>query len=222
MIQYNFIIPYRNRKEHLNKFMECFRDYFKGTDIDAKFYIIHQCNSELFNRGAMKNIGFLEASKTRPDGLFIFHDVDTYPTYKGSINYDTEKNHIKRPVTNLYSDNLGPICCFWKNHFELLNGFPNYYGWGCEDSALYYRALKNNIHVNQNDIIKPNTEKCYRPEHFRLNKDHEQTDNNTELFCKEKDSGNYSNGLSSLQYEVLTQIDLEPNFTMINVDFKVL
>jgi len=223
MKQYNFIIPYRNRKEHLDKFIECFKDYFEGTDIDAKFYIIHQCNSELFNRGAMKNIGFLEISKIRPDGLFIFNDVDTYPTYNGSIDYNTDLNTIKRPVRNMYPDNLGPICCFWKKEFELVNGFPNYYGWGAEDASIYYRTIKYNILVNQNNIIKPNSDKCYRPQHYvNYDKQREEATINGKLFDEERQSGIYTNGLSNLQYEVLSQFELMPNFTLINVDFKVL
>ena len=69
-----FIIPYRNRKEHLNEFIRRFTEYIKDKDIDVQFYIIHQINVGEFNRGAMKNIGFLEICKIRPDGLFIFHE----------------------------------------------------------------------------------------------------------------------------------------------------
>ena len=87
-MKYNFIIPYRNRKEHLDEFIKRFTEMLKDKDIDAQFFVIHQINPREFNRGAMNNIGFLEICKIRPDGLFIFHDVDTYPTYWGSIKYE--------------------------------------------------------------------------------------------------------------------------------------
>ncbi len=86
-MKYNFIIPYRNRKKHLDEFIKRVSEILKDKDIDAQFYIIHQMNSKEFNRGAMKNIGFLEVSKKRPDGLFIFHDVDVFPVSWGLIKY---------------------------------------------------------------------------------------------------------------------------------------
>jgi hypothetical protein len=118
----------------------------KDKDIDAQFYIIHQINSNEFNRGAMRNIGFLEVSKTRPDGLFIFNDIDTYPTYWGSIIYDTKPGQI-RHAFGTKNENIGGVCCFWKNEFEKINGFPNYWGWGIEDVTIMYRAKKYNIYI---------------------------------------------------------------------------
>lgn len=40
-MKYNFIIPYRNRKEHLDEFIRRFTDYLKDTDVDAQFYVVH-------------------------------------------------------------------------------------------------------------------------------------------------------------------------------------
>lgn len=37
-MKYNFIIPYRNRKEHLDEFIWRFTEFTK--DIDAEFYIV--------------------------------------------------------------------------------------------------------------------------------------------------------------------------------------
>lgn len=100
-MKYNFIIPYRNRKEHLNEFIERFTKIInENKELDIEFYIIHQCNEKDFNRGALNNIGFLEFCKTRSDGLFVFHDVDTYPTYWGSIQYDAPLHCFRRPVMN--------------------------------------------------------------------------------------------------------------------------
>jgi len=55
-MKYNFIIPYRNRKEHLQEFIQRFTGYLEGKDIDAHFYVIHQITPGEFNRGAMNNI----------------------------------------------------------------------------------------------------------------------------------------------------------------------
>jgi hypothetical protein len=221
-MKYNFIIPYRNRKEHLDEFIRRFTEYLKDKDIDAQFYIIHQINPKEFNRGAMNNIGFLEVCKTRPDGLFIFHDVDTYPTYWGSIQYDTKPNEIRHPIGQK-NHNLGLVACFWKNEYEKVNGFPNYWGWGIEDVTIMYRAKKLNIIIDENNIVDlNNSKKCYSPKHYRnVLKEYECANKNTELHHIEMKTNNSNNGLSDIEYEVLSSFELAPRFTIINVDFKL-
>jgi hypothetical protein len=220
-MQYNFIIPYRNRKEHLNEFIQRFTGYLQGTNIDAHFYVIHQITLGEFNRGAMKNIGFLEACKVRPDGLFIFHDIDIYPTAWGSIIYDTPPNHIRHPIGS--NENLGGICCFWKKEFERVNGFPNYNGWGIEDVTIWYRAKRYHIPIDHHKHVSlENTSLCIHHDHSRSHEKQNVTSNmNTTLHITEEKIGDTSNGLSSLHYEVLCSIDLAPRFTMLNVDFRL-
>ncbi len=223
-MKYNFIIPYRNRKENLNEFISRFTDILKDTSIDAQFYIIHQMNADEFNRGALKNIGFLEISKIRPDGLFIFHDVDIYPRYWGSIDYNTLNGTIRHPVEQpfmLVKENLGLICCFWKEEFIKVNGFPNYYGWGIEDITIRHRAEKMGIIIDENNVILNNSDKCYSPHHHRdYDKQNVSAQQNTLLFNKEKETGDISNGLSNLDYEIMSSFELAPRFTILNVDFK--
>ncbi len=221
-MKYNFIIPYRNRKEHLDEFIRRFTEMLKDKDIDAQFYIIHQMNPKEFNRGALNNIGFLEVCKSRSDGLFIFHDVDTYPTYWGSIQYDTKLGQIRHPVGEK-NHNLGTICCFWKNEFEKVNGFPNYWGWGIEDVTLLYRAKKHNIIIDESNSVDLNdSKKIYNPKHYKnVQKEYECANKNTELHHIEMKTNNNYNGLSNIEYEVLSSFELAPKFTIINVDFKL-
>jgi hypothetical protein len=216
-MKYNFIIPYRNRNAHLQEFIQRFTGYLEGKGIDAHFYVIHQITPGAFNRGAMLNVGFLEVCKIRPDGLFIFHDVDIYPTSWGSISYDTPPNHIRHAIG--LNENLGGICCFWKKEFETINGFPNYYGWGIEDNTIFYRAQKHGIPIDIKHAVDLNdTSRCIQRDHSRPNTDH-VVHVNTEHHKKEVETGNHTNGLSSLRYEVICSIELAPQFTMLNVDF---
>ena len=53
-----FIVPYRNRVTHRSRFLERMSDYLKDES-DWEIYFAHQCDERPFNRGAMKNIGFL-------------------------------------------------------------------------------------------------------------------------------------------------------------------
>ncbi len=218
-MKYNFIISYRNRKEHLNEFIQRFTEYLTGKDIDAHFYVIHQITLGKFNRGAMNNIGFLEVCKIRPDGLFIFHDVDTYPTAWGSIVYEAKPGTFRRPVLNSSPNNLGLICSCWKTEYERVNGFPNYDGWGSEDGALYHRAMKLGIPIDEHSAVHyKDISVVINREHSRKNQYQDMILNGDKLL-QEKQTGDSTNGLSSLRYEVLCSIELAPRFTMINVEF---
>jgi hypothetical protein len=219
-MKYNFIIPYRNRKENLGECIKRFTEMVK-EGIDAHFYIIHQLHPGPFNRGAVKNIGFMEACKTRSDGLFIFHDVDIYPTYWGSINYDTKKGEVRHPV-GLKNENLGTICCFWKSEFEAVNGFPNYWGWGIEDVTIMYRVKNVNIKIDEQHIVDLNDRtKCICPVHDRHTTQNDTCIINTALHHEEMKSGQNKNGLSSITYTVLSTLAYTPLFTVINVDFTI-
>ena len=84
------IIPYRNRKEHKEVFINHMQ-YILEHEIEILF--IHQKDERPFNRGAIKNIGFLYVKNTYPaiykDITLIFHDIDYMPYKKDIIPYDT-------------------------------------------------------------------------------------------------------------------------------------
>ena len=222
-MKYNFIIPYRNRKEHLDELIRRYSDVLKNKDIDAKFFIIHQMNPREFNRGAMKNIGFLEVSKTRPDGLFIFHDVDVFPVSWELIKYETKRGYFRRPIYNGFEGNLGLICSCWKEDFEKTNGFPNYWGWGVEDATLYERALKNGIIIDETNMVNYKDEtKVINPNHYRnVQKERNDGIKNKDILLEERKTGKVTDGLTSIEYEVISSFELVPQFTVNNVDFKL-
>jgi beta-1,4-galactosyltransferase 1 len=222
-MKYNFIIPYRNRREHLDEFIRRFSEIMKqNSELDIEFFIIHQMNGDDFNKGALLNIGFLEVCKIRPDGLFVFHDVDIYPIYWGSIKYDINKNTVGHPIGSKNTD-FGGICCFWKEEFEKINGFPNYYGWGIEDVTIMYRVMKYNIPIDENNIVSFNdNKKCYLPKYYKnLEKEKRTAEINTLLHNEEQNTNIIKNGLSSLEYNILFEMELVPKFKVINVDFKL-
>ena len=93
-----FIVPYRNRHTHRLNFVNRMNEYLK-EETHWEIYFAHQYDERPFNRGAMKNIGFIAAKKKYPkdygDITFIFHDVDTWPVTNGLINYDTTDGIVK-------------------------------------------------------------------------------------------------------------------------------
>lgn len=214
-MKYNFIIPYRDREEHLR----IFRERFEGFNLsdDYQFYFIHQTDDKPFNRGALLNIGYVKSKEITPDALFVFHDVDTLPTHWGSIIYDTPSGTVRRPVGGNHLENLGTICCFYGPEFERVNGFPNYWGWGVEDVTLIKRVQKLNIPVNIENMVWFHSNECQRFDHSRDSKQGFYMHQNDALCTAEIKAGNMTNGLTSLNYEYIGEENIGKNMKMINV-----
>jgi len=207
-MKYNIIIPYRKRKEHLNEFITRFTGFIKEHQLDIQIYVIEQLGADPFNRGALLNIGFLEACVTRPEGLMIFHDVDLYPTYWGSIRYEPRPHEVRHPIGTPL-ENVGGICCCWKKEYELVNGHPSYAGWGKEDTTFRSRLERHGIHIDETDIVPLyDTKRCYAPSHSRnVYMEGESCRRNTEAYHQEMATGISTNGLSSLSYNVYGRYD---------------
>ena len=148
-----FIVPYRDRKQHY----EFFSNHMKQILQDEKPYkiaYIHQKDERLFNRGAMKNIGFLIIKELYPnhykDITFVFNDIDTMPYTKNFLNYNTTHGIIKHFYG--YTWCLGGIVSITGGDFEKINGFPNFWAWGYEDNLLNIRAIHNNILIDRSQF----------------------------------------------------------------------
>lgn len=148
-----FIIPYRDRVEQ--KFV--FEKYMKYILEDLKksqyfLYFVEQDDSRSFNRGALKNIGFLAMKKRYPKTYkkitFVFNDIDTFPYKKGLLNYRTSPGTIKHFFG--FRHTLGGIVSITGEDFEQVLGFPNFWTWGYEDNILNTKILKqSNLHIDR-------------------------------------------------------------------------
>ena len=92
------LIPYRNRKEHLDYFIRNTLPSLKKYLNPLKIIIIEQNNDRLFNRGKLLNAGFLECFQK----VDIFtHDVDLNP-YDKTIQEVYTKIQNKMKLRYLY------------------------------------------------------------------------------------------------------------------------
>ena len=92
-MEYIFIIPYRNRESHKHFFIR--QMTYLLEDYDPSTYEVVFClqkNNLPFNRGAMKNIGFLAMRAQYPDN---YRDITfIFKVYFGGVT-------IYRLVTNI-------------------------------------------------------------------------------------------------------------------------
>jgi hypothetical protein len=154
-----FVVPYRDRKEHLEHFTSQMKIVLEDYDpADYRFLFAHQCDKRTFNRGAMKNIGFIAAKTMYPNDYknitFVFNDVDCIPVRKDLIVYETRQGIIKHFYGFTYT--LGGIFSITGGDFERLNGFPNFWGWGYEDNMMQKRAERGRIVIDRSTFFNIN------------------------------------------------------------------
>ena len=187
-----FIVPYRNREAHLEIFMNQMKVIL--GNMNYMILISHQCDSRPFNRGGLKNLGFIWIKKNYPntykDKTLVISDVDSVYYRGGILKWKTTHGVIK----HFYGCNpkdckaLGGIFSITGGDYEKLNGFPNYWAWGYEDNALYQRALQRKIKIDysqfsgmgskyvivfwhgpKRDVSESETWKVYDPERKNIN-----------------------------------------------------
>jgi hypothetical protein len=153
--KYIFIVPYRDREPHRVFFSTYIQKIMEDIPPeDWNYFFIHQSDKRPFNRGAMKNIGFLAVKDKYPTDykniIFIFNDVDTLPYDKNVLNYHTEFGVIK----HFYGFNfaLGGIFSIRGVDFERINGFPNYWAWGGEDNVIQQRAKEFGLIIDRSNF----------------------------------------------------------------------
>ena len=151
-------IPYRNRKEHIDKLIPRLSEHLTKNGIDHTFYVGHQIDDKLFNRGAMKNIAAHVAFEDGCDYI-AWHDVDMLPQDEADYSYPF--NHPTHIATKLskynyglgYEQYFGGVVLFTKQQVDETNGYSNgYWDWGQEDDDLFWRCYLEN-HTN-NEVFK--------------------------------------------------------------------
>jgi len=209
-----FIVPYRNRVEHKHFFtiyMKHILEDYKPEDYEI--YFSHQCDNRSFNRGAVKNIGFLAMKEKYPNEYknitFVFHDVDTLPYKKNLLPYETNHGTIKHFYGFKYA--LGGIFSIKGGDFERINGFPNLWGWSQEDNLIQTRALKHGLKIDRS-IFFP----IRSPSILQFNDGFERKINRNEM--KAAINPNYPYGLNAIRNLKTTIVDEYINITQFSCE----
>lgn len=212
-----FIIPYRDRENQKNLFIR--QMHYVLEDIpseDYKIYFSEQCDARDFNRGAMKNIGFLAMKLKYPNDYknitFIFNDVDTIPYRKNFLNYQTSPNVVKHFFG--YDYTLGGIISILGGDFEKTRGFPNLWSWGFEDNMFQKRVLDNGLKIDRGQFFVMGGKEI-----IQLSDELFKTVNRTEFdrYLKNTDDGLHT--IQSLDY-IIDEENLTIRVTQFNTPFN--
>jgi len=139
-------IPYRDRQSHLDELVDKLGKLLTNKGIDHGFYVGHQVDDKLFNRGAMKNVAAQYAFNDGCDYI-AWHDVDMIPD--DNVDYSYPENNPIHIATKLskydygmnYDQYFGGVILFTKEQVEKTNGYSNeYWDWGQEDDDLFWRC----------------------------------------------------------------------------------
>jgi hypothetical protein len=201
------IVPFRDRDEHLRRFIPFMGEFLKG--IDYEMVIVEQERGKPFNRGKLLNIGTLEA---RASSSYCFHDVDMLPTVADYTPVSTP-THLATRVEQFsyklpYQGYFGGVTIFDRGSFIKVNGYSNsYWGWGAEDDDILFRCLASGIRPVRRDG---------RYESLPHDKAPDDNSRNFKKYAEFKKSDAplermREDGLSTLDYEVVSRVAHENN-----------
>ena len=92
-------IPYRNRAEHLKRFIPKIQVFLKKQKINYKIFVIEQKDSGFWNKGALFNIGVRKYGKNFD--YYCFHDIDLIPLKADNQNALFYYNQPMRLVSQI-------------------------------------------------------------------------------------------------------------------------
>ncbi|XP_060066845.1 beta-1,4-galactosyltransferase 4-like [Ylistrum balloti] len=196
------IIPYKDRDPHLKLFIANVLPKLQRQQLDYTIYVVEQTPENHFNRGMMRNIGFVEASKHAKYDCYVFNDVDTLIEDDRNLfmcdNLFQQKiHHIGAFVDMfdyklLYEKLIGGILSVTYKQFVKANGYSNcFFVWGGEDDNLCHR-----FHSLGYQVIRP-SEKVGHITTLFHERDPEVNERNVVL--KKVRNHTYTDGLNTLQ-----------------------
>ena len=214
------IVPYRDREEHLKKFLPAMKgcDFLDG--IEYEILIVEQEDGKPFNRGKLLNIGAIQCHTA---SYYCFHDVDMLPMIS-DYSYVSTPTHLAAEAEQFgfklpYQGYFGGVTLFDKHSFIKVNGYSNdYWGWGAEDDDVMFRCLVNDVRpsrkngkyrsLDHNRVILQDLYQENLKKYFEF----KNSPNREKIIRDIK-----SDGLTTLEYKVLEERDLADKVKLVKV-----
>lgn len=214
------IVPYRDREDHLKKFIPAMEscDFLDG--IDYEILIVEQEEGKPFNRGKLLNVGAIQCHTA---SYYCFHDVDMLPLIS-DYSYVSNPTHLAGEAEQFgfklpYQGYFGGVTLFDKHSFIKVNGYSNdYWGWGAEDDDVMFRCVAREVKTSRKNGR-------YRSLSHERNITQDLYNENLRKFFGFKNGLNLdtinqkidSDGLTTLEYEVLEEKKISTKATLVKV-----
>jgi hypothetical protein len=146
---------------------------------------------------------------------FVFNDIDTLPALKNTFNYITTTGTVKHFYGFQFA--LGGIFSITGSDFEKCNGFPNNWGWGLEDNAMYDRVLLHELKVDRSQFFVVNSKdviQIYDTPHRLIN-------NNEPNNYISKNLRDNLNSIYELNYSIENNNILQSEATISEATYKI-
>lgn len=141
------IIPYRDRRKHLEIFVNHMHSFLQRQQLRYGIFVVEQARPTTFNRGLLANVGFLAAQSTGLYNCYVIHDVDLLPLNDRNIyNCSGKFRHLSAANSKFgnsvpYNEYAGGVIALREDIYVNINGFSNvFFGWGGEDDDVWNRA----------------------------------------------------------------------------------
>ena len=156
------LVPYRDRQEHLVTFVPHMRGHFATQPEPPRIVVVEQAPGKPFNRGALKNVGFLLACDS--SDYVCFHDIDYLPlsvdygftdvpcclAWYGAESRPIDPARPGKRITHNLERFFGAALLMPNAAFLAANGYSNrYWTWGYEDTDLRRRLRLKGVSIGR-------------------------------------------------------------------------
>lgn len=223
-------IPYRGMVKCKSRMLDTLREFENLPNIQLQ--IVEQSNDgRRFNLGKMMNVGFDLYSKSSSDNdwVYMFHPIDLFPK-EGISPYLLGAEQIISGLVSIMrynvigQDHFYRACQYSPSVYRMFNGYTNnFWGWGAEDDEFFNRLRITQLqsqHTNLEFNTWCETKQDHEPDHpspdYLAGLNHHSS--NLGIANSLTRDRMLSDGLSNLQYTVLSENTISQSIKHIEVE----